>query len=488
MPQNTSPEIRLSQKEEQRRTMILEGSIFKTLVYISLPLVFYNSLGQIFQLIDTWIAASLSANVVSTVTFVSQIEKMLLALCSGLSISGGVLIARTYGLGDMQKVKKQISTLFFIALFTGVFVLAVIIPLMYPLLRVFKMPEELLAQGTVYSSLVVLSVIFQFINTIYFSIQKSRGNTKSAMWGNLQVLCIKTFLNFLTLVLIKNNVLVKEHGIYCLPVATITAHASLTVVALCSFSSSKNPFKISIKNCAFSSEFLGPLFTLGFPVFLEKFVFAFGKAVVNSLCAGFGPTVVGALGVSDRICGLASNPPNGVQEAESSLISNNLGNRNPKRALSFFYCSILINMSYVLLVFFLTGIFKAAIIWAFAKGDLSFSQEIEKIYRWERLDTILIALNISVMGLLYGFGKTKVSMCINIARLFVYRIPVLLLFMKTPAIFDALGTQAVGIAMLISNSLTGITSGIASFIIIKKLKISVTHKPDKTKRGRKKIS
>lgn len=117
--------------------MILEGNILKTLVFISLPLVFYNSLGQIFQLIDTWIAANLSASVVSTVSFVAQIEKMLLAVCSGLSVSGGVLIARTYGLGDMNKVRRQISTLFFIALFTGIFILVLVIPLMYPLLRLF---------------------------------------------------------------------------------------------------------------------------------------------------------------------------------------------------------------------------------------------------------------------------------------------------------------------------------------------------------------
>lgn len=471
MQSQNQQKIQLSKKEQDRRKMILEGDIFKTLVLISLPLVFYNSLGQIFQLIDTWIAANLSASVVSTVSFVAQIEKMLLAICSGLSVSGGVIIARTYGLGDMNKVQRQISTLFFIALFTGIFILFLVIPLMYPLLRLLKMPEELLSRGTLYSSLVVLSLIFQFINTIYFSIQKSRGNTKAAMWGNLQVLCIKTLLNVFTLYSIKNNFLNSDYGIYCLPVATTVAHASLTFIALHDFTSSKNPFKISFKQCAFSQEFLSPLCALGLPVFLEKFIFAFGKAIVNSLCSGFGPTVVGALGVSDRICGLASNPPNGVQEAQSGLISNNLGNKNVKRALNFFYCSLFINVGYILFVFFLTGLFKSAIIQAFARGNLAFSEEIDKIYTWERLDTILIAVNISVMGLLYGFGKTKVSMWINIVRLFVYRIPVLLIFMKTPFIFNTLGTQAVGIAMLISNCLTGLTSGTATLIIIKRLKV-----------------
>ncbi len=468
--QVTAKKILLSQKEEKRRSLMLEGDMFSALFLIALPLVFYASIGQIFQLIDTWIAANISANVVSTVSFVVQIEKMILAISSGLSIAGGVIISRSYGAGDMEKVKRETSTLFFLCLFIGLFVLAVVIPLMYPLLLLLKMPEQLIGQGTLYSSLVVVSIIFQFINTIYFSIQKSRGNTKIIMWGNLLVLGIKTALNIVTISLISQGIFSRDKGIFFLPIATIIAHSVLTVIAVINLTSKDNPFRISIKNTSFSKEFIKPLTNLGIPVFLEKFIFAFGKAIVNSLCAGFGPTVVGALGVSDRICGLATNPPSGVQEAESSLISNNLGNKNIKRALGFFYRSILLNITYVLIVFALTGIFKAAIIHAFAKGDAAFSIEIDKIYTWERLDTILIALNVSVMGLLYGFGKTKVSMVINIARLFAYRIPVLLLFMKVPFLFNNLGTQAVGIAMLVSNSLTGITAGITAFIFIRKLK------------------
>lgn len=444
--------------------------MYKALIILSLPLVFYASIGQIFQLIDTWIAANIGSNVVSTVSFVVQIEKMLLAVSSALSIAGGVIISRTYGEGNMEKVRREISTLFFLSLFIGIIILCVFIPLMYPILRILRMPDELIKTGSVYSSLVVLSIVFQFINSIYFSIQKSRGNTKVIMWGNLQVLAIKTSLNIVTISLINRGTIERSSGIYFLPLATIIAHLSLTVVALLNLTSKSNPFKISLRHCTFVKDFISPLTKLGIPVFLEKFIFAFGKAIVNSLCSGFGPTVVGALGVSDRICALATNPPGGVQEAQSSLISNNLGNKNLKRALGFFYWSIVFNVGYVLFVFAITGIFKSAIIYAFAKGDLAFSLEIDKIYTWERLDTILIALNISVMGLLYGFGKTKVSMALNIARLFVFRIPVLLLFMKTPALFNNLGTQGVGIAMLVSNSLTGLTGGIVSFIFIRQLK------------------
>ena len=458
----------LSEKEARRRELMLNGSQLKAILTISLPLVFYACVGQFFQLIDTFIAANMSANTVSTVSFIAQLEKMLMAVASALSIGGGVLIGRAFGAGDMEKVRRQISTLFFFALFLGAAILAVIIPLMYPLLRLLQMPDELLVQGTVYSSLVVVSIIFQFINTIFFAVQKSRGNTKIIMFGNLLVLGIKTSLNVLTIHLIGWGVIQNNSGIYFLPLATITAHVTLTIIALCNLTSKKNPFRLSLRLCQFKKTFLAPLANLSIPVFLEKFIFAFGKTLVNSLCAGLGTTVVGALGVSDRICGLSTNPISGFQEAESSLISNNIGNKNVKRAISFFYRTAILAMSYTVVFFIITGLFRAVIIGAFAKGNADFAHEIEQIYYWERLDTILIAINTSVMGLLYGFGKTKISMILNIARLFVYRIPVLLLFMKIPALYAKVGISGVGMAMCISNGLTGLTAGIVAIFFIRR--------------------
>ncbi len=461
-----SKELTITENEMERRDRMLNGNQMSVLFSMAVPLVFYNSIGQVFQFIDTFIAASLSANVVSTVSFVMQIEKMLLAVGSGLSIGGGVLIGRSFGSGDMALVKKQISTIFFIALGIGVAILIVFVPLMYPVLLLFNMPEDLIGQGTIYSDLIVTSVIFQFINTIYFSIQKARGNTKVIMWLNLLVIFIKSASNILTITLVNAGIIDSRYGIYFLPLATLGAHLTLSVIAICNLCSRNNPFRLSLKNCSFTKDFISSLTGLSVPVFLEKFIFAMGKAIVNSLCAGFSATAVGALGVSDRICGFATNPINGVQEAESSLVSNNIGNNNVDRAISFFYRSLVLTLGYVLMVFIITGIFKSQIIGAFARNNSDFAAEIDKIYFLERLDNFLIALNVSVMGLLYGFGKTKVTMVLNIVRLFCYRIPPLLLFLKVPFFYDRLGLYGVGLAMLISNCLVGITAGIVALRFI----------------------
>ncbi len=464
--EKNTDKVILDEKEERRRQMILTGGEFKTIFFIALPLLFYSSLSQIFQLIDTIIAANMSAGVVSTVSFISQIETMLFAIGSGLSLGGSILISRSYGAGDMQKVRSQISTLFFLGLGIGVLILSLAVPFAYPFLKLLRMPEDLITQGTYFFILTIFGIIFQFINTIYLSIEKSRGNTKVIMYFNTLVLIIKTGLNIVIINVLNSGLVNVNTAMLLLPVSTLVSHAVLTVIAVFNMTSKSNPFRVSIKNCAFKKFFLLPLANLSVPVFLEKFVFAFGKVIVNSMCATMGSTVVGALGVSNRLGGLSTNPPSSFQDAEAGLISQNLGNDNMNRALRIFYKTLFINICISAFFFTLTCIFMNPIISVFAKGDAAFAEEIHKIFFYERLDVILISVNSSVMGLLYGFGKTRVSLIINLTRLFVFRIPPLWLMMT----FTDIGIPSVGIAMLVSNGAAGIISGIYAFFFILSLK------------------
>ena len=61
------------------------------------------------------------------------------------------------------------------------------------------------------------------------------------------------------------------------------------------------------------------------PVVAEKALFAFGKTVVNAMSTVYGPTLVGAMGVSNNLGGVTTNPQNGFQEGTAAIISQNYG-------------------------------------------------------------------------------------------------------------------------------------------------------------------
>ncbi|GHV09266.1 hypothetical protein FACS189485_21660 [Spirochaetia bacterium] len=239
---------------------------------------------------------------------------------------------------------------------------------------------------------------------------------------------------------------------------------TLTCIALRSMTKKSNPFVLSFRKTNFSLKTIKPILSLSLPVFMERFAFSFGKVIVNSMCAFYGSTVVGALGVSNRISAVSIMPPNGVEEAESSLISQNVGNKNIKRALGIFKRAFIINMGLGLLFFIPMIIFKGPIIGLFSEGDPLFAVQIANIYSYECYGNIFLALSAAVMGLLYGFGYTKISMILNMARLFLFRIPPLWIMQN----FTSIGSEGIGMVMFISNAMVGISSLIAGIILIRK--------------------
>ena len=317
----------LGKKDAARRKFILEGDMWNVLFTIGLPLVFYNGISQFFQLFDTIIASNMSANVISTVSFISQIQSMLAAIGSGLGISGGIIIARFYGAGNMNEVNKNISTVVFLALGIALALLAVIVPFSAQFLRFFGMPGDLVSPETIlYFMLEIAGLVAVFINTIFFAIERAKGKTRIIFWLTMLILIIKLSLTLFFVYILKK-------GIIMLSLASFISNATLTVVALSCLADRKNPFRISWRFADFSVPTLKPIFLLALPVFFEKFIFSYGKVVVNSMGAVYGSMAIGALGVSNRLGGLCTMPPMGFQEAEASIISQNLGNDNINRAL-----------------------------------------------------------------------------------------------------------------------------------------------------------
>ena len=77
-----------------------------------------------------------------------------------------------------------------------------------------------------------------------------------------------------------------------------------------------------------------------------------------------------------------------------------------------------------------------------------------------------MGLSGAAMSIFYGFGKTRITMVLSMATLFVYRIPTLLLLMN---VFH-MDYEACGMAMFISNTASGIVGILAVAFFLLRLK------------------
>ena len=88
------------------------------------------------------------------------------------------------------------------------------------------------------------------------------------------------------------------------------------------------------------------------------------------------------------------------------------------------------------------------------------------IHRWEMLGYVTLGINSATVALLLGYGYTKLTMLLNVARVFLYRVPILWVFQQ----FTSLGSEAVGMTMMVSNVCTGLTAIVIAIPVVLRIR------------------
>lgn len=455
---NTPDNASLSSKDEKFRDFALHGNMWHILLYVGTPLALYQSLSQLFKIFDSIMAAHISSSAVSAVAYLSQINLMLSALGNGLAIGGSIKISEAYGAGDYALVKKRVSSLFALCGLLSLGILAILVPFTPQFLRFARTPELFIAEGSLYFILELVAMVISFFNNVYIAIERARGNSRRILYLNICVIAMK-------LALTAAFVYVLHGGINSIAIATIISQALLLIAALINMNQKGNAFGFSLSSISFQKYTIFPMLHLSLPVIAEKMAFSFGKVIVNSMSTIYNDLTVGALGISNNIGGFATMPQTGFQDGCSAIISQNLGAGNPKRALQAFKYVMVINLMVGVSIMSLSFLFLSRISALFAGSDPEFQQMIAAIYRIDGLGAIPLGFHASVMALLYGFGKTRLTLLINFSRVFIFRVPVLWLLQH----FTDLGSVSVGIVMAVSNFSTGILALIIAFCEVRKI-------------------
>lgn len=456
--------VQLSKKDEKFREFSLNGNMFHVILYVCIPLALYQSLTQIFKVFDTMMAAHISATAVSSVAYIGQIQIMLSALGSGLAVGASIKVSEAYGAGDWELVSKRVSTMVAMCAILGSALLLFLLPTASAFLRFMKTPEEFISIGSTYFRIEILALVITFFNNIYISIERARGNSKRILYMNMGIVASKLALTAIF-------VYIFHLGITAIAVATLISQLTVLFTAIVVMTKKDNLFSFSSKAVSFKSEIVNPMLKLSIPVIIEKAAFAMGKVIVNSMCTVYGPQTVGALGISNNIGGITTMPQNGFQEGGSAVISQNRGAKKFSRTLKAFWCELICNLIIGVVLMSISLLCLEQISKFFAGDNLEFQKMIKGIYSWEAWGAIPLGINASVLSLMYGFGKTKITLFMNFCRIFVFRVPVLIALQK----FTNYGSESAGIVMGISNFLSGMLAVILGVWIF--IKIKKTEKP-----------
>lgn len=453
----------VSQKDEQFRSFALNSPPMKVLLSTCMPLALFQALQSIFKTLDTLMASHIGADEVSAVAALSQITLMITALGAGLAVGGCIKISEAYGRGDYEAVRTRVATVYAMAVAVSIVVAAVLIPFAPGFLRLLNTPENLIAAGVGYFRIEILTLVINFFNTVYIAIERSRGHAKKILKLNMVIVLVKLALSALF-------VYVLDGGLVLIAIATLVGQVLLLGYALYSMSRDDGAFRFSFRNIRWKKQTVGPILNLSYPVTAEKVLFAAGKVIINSMSGLYGGLTVGALGISNNIGGLTTSWQIGLTDGAAPLISQNRGAGKYRRTLHIFYCLLLLDVVVGGVGLALVSQTLPWLAEIFARSKNSFDQDfcdlIVEIHRWEMLGYVTLGINSATMALLLGYGYTKLTLLLNVARVFLYRVPVLWVFQH----FTTVGPEAVGMTMMISNVCTGLTAVVVAIPVVRRIR------------------
>ncbi len=407
-------------------------------------------------IIDTIVVAKNDNNALSSVVMIDQIKNLFSSIGAGLATGGSIVVARLIGRNQLDLAKKSANTLLTIAVSIALVMVLLLIPLSKWILRLANLTEDMIDLGIGYFRVQIFTIGITLFNAVFLGLEKARGATTNILVVNLFVMALKIVL---TVVFVK----IFPQATTMVAVATLIANLFVTCYAVVMLCRKGYLFRYSLANLNFNKAFIQPLVKLSVPVFLGRFIFSMGKVIVNSLAMNYGPDAPGALGVSNHISGSVTGVTNSLEDSSSSIVSQNLGAKQLKRTVQAFWCALAINTVISTIGVTLLYIFSDKISMFFADGNIAKAQLIEKIFRYEAIGIVALGVNAATNGLVYGLGYTKLSMVCNLSRLFVFRIPAILILINC---FPQMGAESLGVAMFVSNIGIGLMSvGIAIWCI-----------------------
>ena len=144
--------------EKEFREISLNANLLPLVFRLGAPLAFYSLFNAFFQLLDTMMASHVSSVALSSVSYLSQIQNLILSLGLGLVSGSSVVMSRFFGEGDYVGVRKSFNNMLTL-LFSIMILLLVLVPFVPGFLSFLGTPDVFIKEGSSYFQVLTLSTV-----------------------------------------------------------------------------------------------------------------------------------------------------------------------------------------------------------------------------------------------------------------------------------------------------------------------------------------
>lgn len=429
--------MKISKKE-----LILKGNMYKVLMTLSLPIMINNLIQTLYNLVDgIWVSKISSVHFAAT-AFVFPVNFLFIAIGIGVSVAGTSILSQMVGADREDQAREYAAQLIGIS---------VLLSLAFSIFGVAATPWIVRAMGgtgdlavysNIYLRITFLDLPFLFLFYNINSIRNAQGDTVTPT-------VLSGISAILNMILDPIFIFTFGWGIAGAAWATLLSRALLSVYGIRLIMGDENPLRPDFKGFKFNRHILSELSRIGFPAAIGQSGAAFGFIILNGFIVSYGTATMAAFGMVNRITSLIMQPAMGIGAALTAVIGQNIGARLYDRVRESFRKASLLTLVLGTVGGLLMFFFRDPIVNFFiqSKDDPEVITQGIGYLSWIAFTTPLMGMFSVFQGVFQGSGHTKYSMAMEIGRLWLVRIPLILLLKN----FTDIGPTGIWFSMVFSN-------------------------------------
>jgi len=429
-------------KFKGRRELIVNGNLYKVILSIALPLMLSELIQRAYTLTDMYFMGRLGSIQVAALTFVDPLINVILSAGLGLSVPMLAIVSQSIGAKNYEKAKVSIGNLICLALISSVIIGLYGMFFSRATLETLQIKGELLNTSSAYLKIVLTGTLFTFLNVCYTAVKQAEGDTLKPLYMNLTSLLCNVILN--PIFIFKMGL-----GIQGAAIATVISKFLLSCYGMYDIFYLGSGLKIDMSYIRINKSQFKTILILGLPAIITKCTTPSGHVVINSYAVKYGTHVLAAFGLGNKINSIFFSLSTSLSTAMTTIAGQNLGAGNIDRVKSAVKKTTILSL--------ITGGIGTFTVLTFSESILSkFSTDPAVIktateFFWVVTPTVLVwGIFQIVLGVYQGAGYTKISMLISIIRLWVMRIPLVIILDKF------VGERSLWYSMSVSNYVIGL--------------------------------
>ncbi len=396
------------------------GSVFKNVIWFSLPYLLSYFLQTLYGMADLFIIGQFDGVAGTTAVSVgSQVMHMITVIIVGLAMGTTVSIGQAVGANNRKQAAKDVGNTVTLFMVVSVMFTAIFLALRYPIVLAMSTPAEAV-EGTVdYLTICFIGIPFITAYNIISSIFRGMGDSKSPMYFIAVACAANIALDYLFMGVFKMGPTGAALGT-TLSQAISVAVSLFVIIKRKSIALEKKDFKPD-------KPVISKILKIGVPIALQDGLIQIAFIVITIIANKRGLNDAAAVGIVEKVISFLFLVPSSMLSTVSALGAQNIGAKKPQRAIQTLQYAIMLAAGFGAIASIVIQFTANPIVAMFTDQSTADGAEVVRLggqyLRGYIFDCIFAGIHFSFSGYFCACGKSGLSFLHNILSISLVRIP-----------------------------------------------------------------